>query len=76
MQNLPSSVDGDALTDVFGRFPGFREVRVVPGRGLAFVEYEDETGAIAAKEGTAGIELGEDSGEGRKKGIKVTYQRQ
>ncbi|EPE10769.1 rna recognition domain-containing protein [Ophiostoma piceae UAMH 11346] len=76
VQNLPSSVDGDALSDIFGRFPGFREVRVVPGRGLAFVEYEDETGAIEAKESTAGMELGEDSGEGRKKGIKVTYQRQ
>lgn len=76
MQNLPPAVDSDALTDVFGRFPGFREVRVVPGRGLAFVEYEDETGAVAAKESTVGLELGAQGEEGGKRKIKVTYQRQ
>lgn len=45
---------------------------MVPGRkGIAFVEYEAETGAIGAKEATAGITLGEGS-----KPIRVTYQRQ
>lgn len=60
----------DELTTVFGRFEGFREVRLVPGRrGIAFVEYDAEQGAIAAKENTAGMSLGD-------KNIKVTYQRQ
>jgi len=45
---------------------------MVPGRrGIAFVEYDAETGAISAKENTAGMALG-DGGQI----IKVTYQRQ
>ncbi|KAJ4419004.1 hypothetical protein N0V82_005229 [Gnomoniopsis sp. IMI 355080] len=71
VQNLPDDTDVDALTGVFGRFEGFREVRLVPGRrGIAFVEYENEAGAISAKENTAGMSL--NGG----KNIKVTYQRQ
>lgn len=43
---------------------------MVPGRrGIAFVEYENEAGAIAARENLAGTQLGG-------KNIKVTYQRQ
>ena len=42
----------------------------MPGRGgIAFVEYESEEGAIAAKEAMGGVELGG-------KNIRVTYQRQ
>jgi U2 small nuclear ribonucleoprotein B'' len=71
LQNLPEDYDVDSLTAIFGRFEGFREVRLVPGRkGIAFVEYEAEAGAISAKESTAGIALGD---EGRV--IKVVYQR-
>ncbi|KAI9836540.1 MAG: hypothetical protein M1819_001171 [Sarea resinae] len=75
VQNLPEGYnDIDALGAIFGRFEGFREVRLVPGRkGIAFVEYESEVGAIGAKEGTAGMVLGDGAGG---KGIKVTYQRQ
>ncbi|KAF4452219.1 small nuclear ribonucleo snRNP U1A [Fusarium albosuccineum] len=70
VQNLPEDYDIEALTGVFGRFEGFREIRLVPGRrGIAFVEYEAEQGAITAKENTAGMNLGD-------KPIKVTYQRQ
>jgi len=72
VQNLPDDYDVDELTDVFGRFEGFREVRLVPGRkNIAFVEYDAEPGAITAKENTAGTTLG-DSG----RPMKVTYQRQ
>ncbi|KAL2135889.1 hypothetical protein VTI74DRAFT_6488 [Chaetomium olivicolor] len=72
VQNLPDDFDKDALTAIFGRFEGFREVRTVPGRsGIAFVEYEAESGAITAKENTAGMPL--KNGE---KIMKVTYQRQ
>lgn len=72
VQNLPDDHDVDSLTAVFNRFEGFREVRLVPGRkGIAFVEYEAETGAISAKERTAGMTLGDSE-----KGIKVTFQRQ
>ncbi|KFY22873.1 hypothetical protein V493_06274 [Pseudogymnoascus sp. VKM F-4281 (FW-2241)] len=72
VQNVPDEYDIDALTSIFARFEGFREVRLVPGRrGIAFVEYEAEAGAISAKENTAGVALGETG-----QAIKVTYQRQ
>ncbi|KAL8726396.1 MAG: hypothetical protein Q9166_006747 [cf. Caloplaca sp. 2 TL-2023] len=72
VQNLPEDYDVDGLTQIFGRFEGFREVRLVPGRkGIAFVEYEAEVGAISAKESTSGMGLGAES-----KPIKVVYQRQ
>lgn len=72
VQNLPDDFDVDSLTGIFGRFDGFREVRLVPGRkGIAFVEYEAEQGAITAKENTAGMSL-----KGGEKTMKVTYQRQ
>ncbi|KAK3944834.1 U2 small nuclear ribonucleoprotein B [Diplogelasinospora grovesii] len=72
VQNLPDDFDKDALTAIFSRFDGFREVRTVPGRsGIAFVEYDAEPGAITAKENTAGMPL--NNGE---KVMKVTYQRQ
>ncbi|KAI3554187.1 RNA recognition domain-containing protein [Colletotrichum abscissum] len=71
VQNLPDDYDIEAVTSIFGRFEGFREVRLVPGRrGIAFVEYEGEQGAITAKENTAGMVLGDTHT------IKVTYQRQ
>ncbi|KAF9870857.1 putative RNA recognition domain-containing protein [Colletotrichum karsti] len=71
VQNLPEDYDIEAVTSIFGRFEGFREVRLVPGRrGIAFVEYEGEQGAITAKENTAGMVLGDSHT------IKVTYQRQ
>ncbi|KAK2808306.1 hypothetical protein FQN50_004866 [Emmonsiellopsis sp. PD_5] len=72
LREIPDSLDQDGLTAVFGRFEGFKEVRLVPGRkGIAFVEYEAETGAISAKEATSGMPLGENG-----KPIRVTYQRQ
>ncbi|KAI9705632.1 MAG: hypothetical protein M1836_006388 [Candelina mexicana] len=72
VQNLPEDYDIDGLSAIFARFEGFKEVRLVPGRkGLAFVEYEAEAGAISAKENTAGMALGEEG-----KVVKVTYQRQ
>lgn len=72
VQNLPEDYDIDGLTAIFGRFEGFKEVRLVPGRkGIAFVEYEAEAGAISAKESTAGTALGGDN-----RYIKVVYQRQ
>jgi U2 small nuclear ribonucleoprotein B'' len=70
LQNIPDEYSIDALTSIFNRFGGFREIRTVPGRqGIAFVEYEAEQGAINAKENTAGMTLGDNV-------LKVTYQRQ
>jgi RNA recognition motif-containing protein len=64
LRDLPESYDAEGLSRIFSRFEGFREVRMVPGRkGIAFVEYEAEAGAISAKEATAGMQLG-DEGKG------------
>ncbi|PYH44547.1 U1A/U2B"/SNF family RNA-binding protein [Aspergillus saccharolyticus JOP 1030-1] len=72
LRDLPDNADQDSLTAVFARFEGFQEVRLVPGRkGIAFVEYESESGAISAKEATSGMPMGENG-----KPIRVTYQRQ
>ena len=71
LRELPDDYDADGLSRIFSRFEGFREVRMVPGRkGIAFVEYEAEAGAISAKEATAGMQLGDEG-----KAIRVTYQR-
>ena len=40
------------------RFPGFREVRLVPGRhDIAFVEFENEVQAGAAKDALQGFKI-------------------
>ena len=71
LRDLPEDYDQEGLSRIFSRFEGFKEVRMVPGRkGIAFVEYEAETGAISAKEATAGMQLGDEA-----KAIRVTYQR-
>ncbi|KAJ5587340.1 uncharacterized protein N7459_003105 [Penicillium hispanicum] len=72
LRDLPDDANQEGLSAVFGRFEGFQEVRLVPGRkGIAFVEYESESGAISAKEATSGMSMGEQG-----KPIRVTYQRQ
>lgn len=72
LRELPEDADSDMLTEVFDRFDGFLEVRLVPGRkGIAFVEYDNEAGAISAKEATSGMPMGSSG-----KPIRVTYQRQ
>lgn len=69
LRELPDSYGKAELAAIFQRYPGFKEVRLVPGRkGIAFVEYDAEEGAIAAKEATTGMQL-ED------KAIRVTYQK-
>lgn len=69
IRDLPEDYGTDAITAIFARFSGFREVRLVPTRkGIAFVEYETEDNASAAKDGTAGMAVGESS-------LRVTFQR-
>lgn len=71
LQNIPKDMDEDSLTTIFERFEGFREVRYVQVRGVAFAEFDNEQFAITAKEATANMPIG---AEGRP--MKVTYQRQ
>ena len=69
MRDLPEEYTKDMLAAVWRRYTGYKDIRLVPGRaGIAFVEYEDENGAITAKEATSGITLGD-------KTVRVTFQR-
>jgi len=69
IRQIPDDYGVEALTTIFSRFPGYMEVRQVPGRkGIAFVEYEAEDGAISAKEATGGMALGDGV-------LRVTFQR-
>ncbi|CAK3875738.1 U1 small nuclear ribonucleo [Lecanosticta acicola] len=71
IRDFPSEYGSTELTSLFQRYDGFKEVRIAPIPGVAFVEYQDETGAIAAKEGLNGAKLGDAPGP-----MKVTFQRQ
>lgn len=49
-------VDGGVC--VLGRFPGFKEVRLVPGKhDIAFVEFESDTQAGVAKDALQGFRI-------------------
>ena len=71
LQNIPRDVDEEDLTTIFERFEGFKEVRLVSVRAVAFAEFENEQFAITAKEATANTPIGAEG-----KPMKVTYQRQ
>lgn len=48
-QNLPTEVSQERLTAIFQSTTGFVEVRLVPGgRGIAFIEFENEVQASLA----------------------------
>ncbi|NXW26300.1 RU2B protein, partial [Circaetus pectoralis] len=51
LNNLPEGTNEMMLSMLFNQFPGFREVRLVPGRhDIAFVEFENEKQAGAARD--------------------------
>lgn len=64
LQNLPLAMPEDggkerSLQAIFQRYPGFQEVRLVAARpDVAFVEYETEVQASAARQGTDQLEFG------------------
>ncbi|TPX37123.1 hypothetical protein SmJEL517_g00941 [Synchytrium microbalum] len=50
VQNLPPGVTDQMLSMLFTQYPGFKEVRMVPGKpGIAFIEYENEEQAVVAR---------------------------
>jgi len=70
VQQLPDDITQDALASLFRQYPGFKEVRMVPGkRDIAFVEYENEMQAGVAKEGLQGFQITPENS------IKVTFAR-
>ena len=68
LTNLPQQTNEMMLSMLFNQFPGFKEVRLVPGRhDIAFVEFETETQAGAAKDALQGFKITPDNA------MKISY---
>lgn len=50
IHNVPDSVSREDLDALFRPHPGLVDVRVIPGRGVAFVEYVDAMQSAAARD--------------------------
>lgn len=58
VENLPEQVNEMMLQMLFQQFPGFREVRLVPGRnGIAFVDFENEVQSTVAMNGLQNFKI-------------------
>ncbi|CAG0915740.1 unnamed protein product [Notodromas monacha] len=58
VMNLPEETTEQMLQMLFAQFPGYKEVRLVPGRNdIAFIEYEDDEQANAAREAMQGFKI-------------------
>jgi len=58
LTNLPEETTEIMLQMLFNQFPGFKEVRLVPGRhDIAFVEFDNELQAASAKETLNGFKI-------------------
>jgi len=64
VQGLPTTIGPEALTELlrklFGQFAGLGEVRTVPQRGLAFIEFASELAAIPALQNLHNFKLSAD----------------
>ncbi|KAG0212260.1 hypothetical protein BGX28_006613 [Mortierella sp. GBA30] len=70
LQNLPHDLQESVLVSLFQQYPGFKEVRTVPGKsGIAFVEYDNEYYSAAAKTALADYQITPDHK------MKVTFAR-
>mgnify|MGYP002016170908 FL=1 len=57
-QDLPDDCNDMMLSILFQQYGGFKEVRMVPGKkGIAFVEFADETQASLALQGLDNFKL-------------------
>lgn len=58
LTNLPEETNEMMLSMLFNQFPGFKEVRLVPGRhDIAFVEFDNEVQAGAARDALQGFKI-------------------
>lgn len=70
LQNLPHDIAEAQLVSLFQQYPGFKEVRTVPGKsGIAFVEYDNEYYSAAAKTALAEYQIAPEHK------MKVTFAR-
>ncbi|XP_035024129.1 U2 small nuclear ribonucleoprotein B'' isoform X1 [Hippoglossus stenolepis] len=58
LSNLPEETNEMMLSMLFNQFPGFKEVRLVPGQhDISFVEFESDTQAGVAKDALQGFRI-------------------
>ncbi|XP_063774593.1 U2 small nuclear ribonucleoprotein B'' isoform X2 [Pseudophryne corroboree] len=58
LNNLPEETNEMMLSMLFNQFPGFKEVRLVPGRhDISFVEFENENQAGSARDALQGFKI-------------------
>lgn len=58
VENLPEQVNEMMLSMLFQQFPGYKEVRLVPGKsGIAFVEFETEMQSGVAMSGLQNFKI-------------------
>lgn len=58
-QNIPAGFSEDRLRELFSGFAGFKEMRPMAARNLAFIEYETEANATIALQGLNNYNLDE-----------------
>jgi len=70
VQNLPEDCTDIMLINLFQQFPGFSEVRLVPGKkGLAFVEFQNEMQSNVAMAELQGSRITHD------RAIQISFQK-
>lgn len=57
IQNLPDDATTEQLTEIFSKYHGFLEIRLVKVRNVAFVEYETEDDAVLASNLSEGVKI-------------------
>jgi len=73
VQNLPDDATKHALETIFSQYDNFVEVRLIPSRkGIAFVQYLDETSSSVAKDALHNVKFGDADGGAK---MKVTFAR-
>jgi len=69
VENLPSEATDTMLAMLFRQYPGFQEVRLIPGRNVAFADYQNEYQAGMAMQGLQNFAMTPDMK------LKITYAR-
>lgn len=70
LQKLPETITQQQLIELFQRYPGFKEVRMIPTKkSIAFVEYDNELQSAVARSELSGHSFGPDQQ------MKVTFAR-
>jgi len=57
VENIPPEANDTMLTMLFRQYPGFMEVRLIQGRNVAFVDYNNDMQAGMAMQGLNGFQI-------------------